>query len=133
MLLSRDASAALVAEDARYGGVITACQLPRTAADGTAVLGSEDTAPVLATARNFHLTERGLRMIQNTMPGHIFLVNKPVCFVSHHSRVGAGLPVWSKHDAASAIFHFGVALEGEAHSSTEMRTAIFTRETRRVR
>ena len=57
----------------------------------------------------------------------MFAVNRPVIFVSHHSVIGGGRPVWQRADAANAVFHCGAAREGLGHSSTEMRVAVLSR------
>ena len=126
VLLSREASALVAARDrGGGGGVLTACQLPRTAASarGAAAAGAG-----LAANRNFHLTDAGLSLVERELPGrHVFAVNRPVIFVSHHSVIGGGRPVWQRADAANAVFHCGAAREGLGHSSTEMRVAVLSR------
>eukprot|EP00747_Dinoflagellata_sp_TGD_P035016 gnl/TRDRNA2_/TRDRNA2_137598_c3_seq1.p1 gnl/TRDRNA2_/TRDRNA2_137598_c3~~gnl/TRDRNA2_/TRDRNA2_137598_c3_seq1.p1 ORF type:complete len:405 (-),score=47.89 gnl/TRDRNA2_/TRDRNA2_137598_c3_seq1:129-1262(-) len=117
LVLSREASEAIARQGSRF---VTACTLPR----------HSERAPTAALAevnRNFQLTDLALEFVAENMPGHVHLINKPVVFVSHYSRVGEGRQSLSdRSDAASAIFHCGAVLAGSGHGSTEFRTAFLS-------
>eukprot|EP00976_Prorocentrum_cordatum_P094501 1189807-Prorocentrum_minimum.AAC.1 len=133
VLLSLEAAAAL----AEGGpGMITRCQLPRgPGSREPSDLPGGASGVHLAAHRNVHLTDRGLARIADGMPEHIFLVNKPVIFVSSWSQLAppAGPPTEdgglasARADVSKGVFHCGAVLEGVGHGSTEMRTAVFSR------
>lgn len=116
VFLSRAASEALVSQGQ---GFITAGQLPRWSSRGA-------DHKALVVNRNFQLTDRAVAYVERHMPEHVLLVNKPVIFVSHWSRIGDGRELGQRADAAQGIFHCGAALEGKGHCSSEMRLALFS-------
>lgn len=121
LFLTRAASEALVEAQREGQCLITACELPRAS-----TLTLEDNPELFGPNQNFCLTDEGLSFVQKTLPEEVFLVNKPILFVSQRSMVGAGRPLWHCDDASQGIFHCGAILQGKGHGSTEMRVSVFS-------
>merc|ERR1712224_373376 len=101
-------------------GYITAGQLPRH----SQIRADHRT---MITNRNFQLTDKAMAYLQTRVPDQVFMVNKPIIFVSHGSTIGDG-NLWARDDAANGIFHSGAVLASVGHASTEMRVAAFSKK-----
>lgn len=116
VVMSRQVSQALV-----EANLVTTCQLPRFASSSSHI-------GLNAVNCNYQLSDRAVEFIAENkhLSNQVYVVNRPVVFISHETRYDGSTLVKSPAPACQAVFHCGATLQDLHHVSTEMRLALFS-------